>query len=182
MLYARNQNIVAAVLVYVAAWGFSATASAAHLEDIQADLDTHRQAWQSLNIDQYTYHLQRICFCQDPYTSPGIVHVSNGEITSVEHALTGDPLPVEIFLTADALFTEIEKGIEAHADNIVVEYDPSFGYPTALDIDFLTELADEEVSFRASELVVIPEPSCRALLLWAFTSLGFRKLRWPAIS
>ena len=160
-------------LMFVVVFGPATTASATHLEAVQADLDTQRQKWQSLNVDEYAYRLQRICNCIEEYTDPGIVNVSGGEITSVEHALTGDPLNPSFFLTVDGLFDQVQAAIDSHAEEIVANYDVSFGYPVSLDIDFVAPIVDEEVSYRASELTEVPETSCIVLLLLGLVSLAF---------
>ena len=101
--------------------------------------------------------------------------VSDGEITSVKHAATGSPLDPMFFLTVDTLFEELQRAIDSHAAKIVADYDPSLGYPVVLDVDFIAQAADDEVSFRAGELNVIPEPNCVVLLLSAMTALAVNR-------
>jgi len=138
------------------------TTPATHLDTVQQKLNTQRQQWQTLNLRDYIYHFERICFCSPEYIDPGLVHVVGGEIDSVEHAVTGDVLDPSFFLTVDDLFDEVQAAIDSQADEIIVEYDGIFGNPTTIDIDFSKYMADDEMSFRASDLRVIPDPGIGA--------------------
>jgi hypothetical protein len=138
------------------------TTPATDLDTVQQELNTQRQQWQTLNLRDYIYHFERICFCSPEYVDPGLVHVVGGEIDSVEHAVTGDVLDPSFFLTVDDLFDEVQAAIDSQADEIVVEYNGFFGNPTTIDIDFSKYMADEEMSFRASDLRVIPDPGIGA--------------------
>ena len=138
------------------------TTSVTHLDAVQQELNTQRQQWQTLNLRDYIYHFERICFCSPEYVDPGLVHVVGGEIDSVEHAMTGDVLDPSLFLTVDDLFDEVQAAIDSNADEISVQYDGILGNPTTIDIDFSEYIADEEMSFRASDLRVIPDPGIGA--------------------
>lgn len=52
----------------------------------------------------------------------------------------------------ERLFDEIARAIDQHAAALAVSYDPVRGYPVTIDIDRDFRIADEEVSYRASEL------------------------------
>ena len=162
-LFRKNAMIGSTVLIAV--FGFATTASADHLQLIQQELNDQRQLWQSLSIDDYNYRFQNLCFCGRDFAQPGLVHVLDGAIVSVEHIDTGDSLDPNIFLTVDGLFDELQGGIDNHIAEIVVEYDSVLGYPTSLYIDIDSRLADEEITHLTSDLLVVPEPKSFVLLI-----------------
>lgn len=168
-----DKNRAISFAVMAAVFSFAISTSAAHLDPVQQKLNARRQQWQLLNVDEYDYHFQRICFCSIDFTSPGLVRVSGGEIAFVRNPQTMDPLDPSFFLTVDGLFDEVQRAIDSHAAEIVADYDGTFGYPTSLDIDFLSSVIDEEVSFRASELRVVPEPNGVVLLILGLVSVVF---------
>ncbi len=135
---------------------YATTTSATHLDTAQQELDAQRQQWQSLNIEDYIYRFERICYCVPEYVDPGLVHVIGGEIDSVAHAVTGNTLNPSLFLAVNDLFDEVQAAIYSHADEMFVEYDGILGNPTIINIDFSKYMADEEMSFRASNLREMP--------------------------
>jgi hypothetical protein len=54
------------------------------------------------------------------------------------------------FLTVDELFEVVQDAIDQEAYSLTVGYHAQLGYPTSIDIDYLLNAVDEEVSFRAS--------------------------------
>ena len=135
---------------------FTATTLATHLDTVQQELDARRQQWQSLDIEDYIYRFERSCYCVPEYVDPGLVHVVDGEIDSVAHAVTGSMRNPRLFLTVDDLFGELQAAIDSHADEMFVEYDVVWGNPTMINIDFSIFMADEEVLFHVSGLREIP--------------------------
>lgn len=120
----------------------------------QNELDRARALWRDAEITDYTYRFQRLCFC--PNIEPVIVEVGSGRIISVTDETT--QLPVEppspdYFLTIDGIFSTIQDAIEREAFSLTAVYHSTLGYPTAVDIDYLENAVDEEMSFRASRLV-----------------------------
>ena len=117
-------------------------------------LEDARRLWQAQGWDSYAFTLQRLCFCAGG-TDPAEVVVRNNERVSVTDIGTGEPIPAEFvqyYLTVPELFDFIEDAIDREAHEIDVSYDPSAGYPVAIQIDYIQNAIDEEMAFEASAL------------------------------
>ena len=144
--------------------GYSSTTWAGHLDAVQQELDAQRQQWQTSNVDDYTFRFERICFCPREWTNLGTVSVVGGQLESVQDRVSGDLLDPAFYLSVDQLFDEVQAAIDSDAYEIAVQYDNIFGYPTSIDVDFVELAIDEEVSFRVSDLRLVPEPQSFVLL------------------
>lgn len=141
--------------------GCSAPASAT----VQEELNVRRLQWQLLEPDEYVFRFERSCYCLPEFTTPGLVHVVDEEIASVRHTVTNEALDPMFYLTVDELFDQVQLAIDFPADRLLVEYDDLLYYPTSIDIDFITMAIDDELSFRARDLHLIPEPQSIVLMI-----------------
>jgi hypothetical protein len=105
--------------------------------------------------------LQRSCFCPPPN---GIdVTVVNHEIREILDPDSGEPVEnLDPFfpVTIDDLFDLLEDAID-HADFVDVDYDPVFGAPIRIEIDYLRQAVDDELSFLVSDLRLYRGNECR---------------------
>lgn len=78
-------------------------------------------------------------------------------MASITEAESGAPYDGDPFMpvTVDGLFAAIDDAIERDAARIDARYDPQLGYPLEIAIDFSERIADEEVSYFASDLTPI---------------------------
>ncbi|MBF2009087.1 MAG: hypothetical protein IGS49_27495 [Chlorogloeopsis fritschii C42_A2020_084] len=107
----------------------------------------NRRLWNQQNIHSYRYTLSRSCFCVEEARSPVVIEVRNGITTSITSADTGMPVNREYFQKYDTvlkLFLLIRDAIARGASNLSVQYDPILGYPTQINIDYDSLIADEE--------------------------------------
>ncbi|MGH7507018.1 MAG: DUF6174 domain-containing protein [Longimicrobiales bacterium] len=119
------------------------------------DLEDARERWAAAAIDNYTFVLQRSCFCAGG-NEPVRIVVRDGVPASYTVVETGDPLPQEwreAYPTVEELFDIIEDAIE-DADEIVVSYDSARGYPVRVDIDYIGRAIDDEMGYIISEFRV----------------------------
>ena len=118
----------------------------------QQAYDANLQKWQDSGLDNYSFTLQRECFCFGDVTRPVNIDVQNGKIASASFADTGEP--VDGFdlnsLTVDDLFKQIDTALKSGAAQVNVQYDPTYGFPTSIYIDQDVMIADEEVSLSVS--------------------------------
>ena len=118
----------------------------------QSELNASLARWESADVEDYRFRFQRLCFCI--FIDPVNIEVRGGEITSVVHADSGTVVDTTqmsgYFLTVDELFEVVQDAIDQEAYSLTVEYHAQLGYPTSIDIDYLLNAVDEEVSFRAS--------------------------------
>ena len=106
--------------------------------------------WRGKNIRSYHYQLRINCFCPPEITSPVTVEVRSGELASIRYTEDGRPVTNEFFnrfTTIDKLFDILREAEERKADRISAEYDPVYGFPTNVFIDYLFSAADEELGF-----------------------------------
>jgi hypothetical protein len=95
------------------------------------------------------------CQCPTDVTRPVTVWVDRGTIEYLLYEDDGRPVPFSYansFPSAEQLFDAIQDGIDRRADLIDVEYDPTYGYPTSVYIDYDRRVADEELSLTTRGL------------------------------
>lgn len=137
------------------------TACSAVATEVPSALESARDKWQNANISHYRFNVNVSCFCAFTQEMPLIVEVQNGEVASLEYQSGNeiDPASLEFFqrfVTVDRLFEEIEKDQAGEADEVVVEYDETYGFPTTITIDFVEEATDDELYLTISEFEVLP--------------------------
>ena len=119
-----------------------------------SELDENMDRWANSGIEDYRFRFQRLCFCVS--VDPVEIDVIDGQIVSITLIETGEPPHpdlVDTYLTIDGLFAEIQDAMDRNAFSLSVSYHETLGYPTSIDIDYQANAIDEEMSYRASELV-----------------------------
>jgi hypothetical protein len=115
-----------------------------------------RARWESSGPAAYTYHYRLSCFCPPQLLETARVSVSDGQITDV-HLLDSDvPAPPEthdLYETIEGLFERLAMALSNDPVIFEVTYDVALGYPTSAQVDISEQIADEEYSFTASDLV-----------------------------
>jgi len=127
----------------------------------QSELEQNREKWQDANISHYRYQLSITCFCVFSQDMPLIIEVQDGEVVSMEFQSGNpiDPTSLELFekyATIDRLFAELEAGVSGAADEVVATYDPTYGFPAEVTIDFVKEATDDELYFSLSNFEELP--------------------------
>ena len=120
----------------------------------RGEFEENLAIWEEAGIGTYRYMYQRLCFCVN--TDAVTIEVRDGSITSVTLVETGEPAEavyLDTYLTIDEIFEEIQDAIERDAHELSVTYHETFGYPTSVDIDYNENTIDEEMSYRASNLI-----------------------------
>jgi hypothetical protein len=72
---------------------------------------------------------------------------ANGEVVSPT-----DPMYENIlqYATIDGLFSYLASDSVQEADKLTVTYDPTYGFPTEMDIDFIELAMDDELYLSVS--------------------------------
>ena len=115
----------------------------------QSRLDRNWDRFQSTAPLSYTYTVRVACDCPTDVTRPVTVWVDRGSIEYLLYADDGRPVPLSYansFPSVEQLFDAIQDGIDRQADYLDIEYDPTYGYPTSVYIDYDRRVADEELS------------------------------------
>ncbi|MEH2047790.1 DUF6174 domain-containing protein [Nostoc sp.] len=104
--------------------------------------------WERANIYNYRITVSNSCFCIPDARGPVVIQVRNGQTTSITSVATGKPVNPQFFQKYDTipeLFNVIQDAIKRKASNLDVEYNAKFGYPTKINIDYDSQIADEEI-------------------------------------
>ena len=112
-------------------------------------LGVQRALWEAQGLEDYTYDVQRVCFCS-PFRQGVRVTVVDGAVTGATDLASGEvlePNEVQWYLTIDALFDLVQAAYDRNAHEVQLEFDASRGYPTRIFIDYSEMVMDEELGF-----------------------------------
>jgi len=93
---------------------------------------------------------------------PLVIEVQDGKVVSMEFQNGAEIDPAlrqdlfDKYATIDGLFTEVEAGLNGGAENVVVKYDPTNGFPTEVTIDVSQQVADDELYLTISNFEELP--------------------------
>lgn len=145
------------LLIAVFALALSACANAtASANQNQSELEQNQQTWQDANISHYRYHVAISCFCVFSQDMPLIIEVQDGQVVSMEFA-SGNEIDAANreyfarFETIDKLFEQLQKDIGGEADEVVVTYNATYGFPEEVKIDYVLEATDDELWLTVSD-------------------------------
>ena len=114
-----------------------------------------RARWRALGSASYSYEVNRSCFCLLGGRHM-TVRVEGGSVAAAEFEDSG--LTVEASLlsyvpTVEDLFDLIEEALDQKAAYLLATYDPSYGYPTRIEIDYSATVRDDEVAISARDFL-----------------------------
>jgi hypothetical protein len=120
------------------------------------DLSANYRLWQRQHTTTYDYVLERYCFCA--FFGAYAVSVRADTVYAAIRLEDDEPVTQEAlqyFPTINGLFDVVAEAIEK-ADRLDVEYDPTRGYPTRIDIDYLKNAIDDEIVYQAGNVQRAP--------------------------
>ena len=127
----------------------------------QGEIEQNKDKWQNANISHYRYHLHISCFCPFVENMPLMIEVEDGKVVSMEYQ-SGNEIEdfnrelFDKYATIDRIFSELEADLNGAADKVTVEYDPTDGFPTKVDIDFVEQAIDDELYLTISNFEELP--------------------------
>ncbi len=127
----------------------------------KSEIQRNQQKWQDTGISHYRYNLFVGCFCTFNEDMPLIVEVKDGKLISMTYQ-SGKEIDAanrdlfERYATIDRIFSELEADLNGKADEVTVTYDPTYGFPTKVNIDFIKNAADDEVALTVSKFEKLP--------------------------
>jgi hypothetical protein len=127
----------------------------------QTEIERNQQKWQDAGVSHYRYNLFVGCFCVFSQDMPLIVEVKDGQIVSLEYQ-SGKEIDAssrelfEKYATIDRIFSELEAYTNGKADEVVVTYDPTYGFPTQANIDVIKNAVDDELALTVSSFEKLP--------------------------
>ena len=125
----------------------------------QSELGAHHRKWSARAVSSYRYTVRRVCLCAPPVTRPAVVTVRDGAVREAVYADDGTPVApedVRFFATVDQLFRIVQDALDRGAEELAVTYDPVYGYPRTIRIDYRKAAVDDEQLYTASDLQ--PQP------------------------
>ena len=123
----------------------------------KSELSRNQSKWQDADIAHYRFQLGVGCFCPVGGIMPLTVEVMDREIVSIvdfngnDYPST-DPMSELIlkYVTIDRLFLELGSEPVQDADSLTVSYDPTYGFPAEVAIDYIELAADDELYLSVS--------------------------------
>lgn len=135
--------------------------SAADIEKINggtndpgSQLEQNRAKWESSGLKDYSYTMQRSCFCLPDATRPVDISVDGGKVSGATFSDTGQPLPDSLSynsLSVTDMFQVIDDAIAGGAHVVDVSYDKDTGQPLRISIDYLQGAVDDELTLTATK-------------------------------
>lgn len=127
-----------------------------------SEYDKNLAMWNDANITHYRYSLFIGCFCPFMEDMPITIEVNNGEIVSMTSAKgiavdSTSPLKevVDQYSTIDRVFLTLKADQTGDADEVVVAYDPNYGFPVNVAVDNIKEAVDDEISYQVSGFEIL---------------------------
>lgn len=126
------------------------------------EFSRNRDKWQQAGITSYRYTLLMSCFCVFMEKMPLTIEVRNGETVSITYT-DGTPVASDDpnfehfarYATIDLIFADLETNLNGGADEVIVSYDAAYGYPAQIDIDYIKDAIDDELSLTISNFEVL---------------------------
>ncbi|NJC95220.1 MAG: hypothetical protein C3F07_06940 [Anaerolineales bacterium] len=128
-----------------------------------SELSRNQSKWQDAGITHYRFQLSVSCFCLFRSQMPLTVEVQDGEVVSMID-VNGEAFPMDDPMsdlvmkhaTIDRIFSELGSDPVQKADNLTVSYDPTYGFPTEVAIDYIELAADDELYISVSGFEPLP--------------------------
>ncbi|OJT01398.1 hypothetical protein BEE62_04255 [Marinobacter nauticus] len=116
-------------------------------------IEEAKALWQSRGVKGYEVTIEQTCFCPPDLLQPMRVTVREGrviDIEGLEQPLNHPDILDERRLTIEGLLDLVEQA-RGSADKLLVEYDPHYGFPVSLEVDYSPFIADDEFSYRLTD-------------------------------
>ena len=128
------------------------------------DFDKNLAKWNDANISHYRYQLFIGCFCPFAGDMPLTIEVKDGEIVSITR-FDGNPIietdpsygVYESYATIDRVFLKLEADQTGDADEVIVTFDSTYGFPANVAVDNIKEAIDDEISYQVSNFEVLEQ-------------------------
>ncbi len=121
------------------------------------EFDKNLAKWNEANISHYRYSLFIGCFCAFRDQMPLTIEVKGGEVVSMIRpdgttVNSTDPSYdiFESYATIDRVFLKLEADQTGDADEVAVTYDPTYGFPANVAVDYIKAAVDDEISYQVS--------------------------------
>ncbi|MEW6288040.1 MAG: DUF6174 domain-containing protein [Chloroflexota bacterium] len=122
-----------------------------------SELSRNQAKWQEAGVTHYRFQLSVTCFCLFRSQMPLTVEVKDGEIVSMTD-VNGEAFPVDDPMsdlvmkhaTIERIFSELGSDSVQAADRLTIDFDPTYGFPSEVAIDYIELAADDELYLSVS--------------------------------
>ena len=128
-----------------------------------SEYDQNLKKWQDADVAHYQFDLFIGCFCPFRDMMPLTIEVLNGEVVSITQqdgtAVTENDPSYTYFVevaTVDRLFEKLNSSLNGGADEVLVTYDATYGFPVTISIDQIKEAIDDEIAYQVANFEVLP--------------------------
>lgn len=131
-----------------------------------SSLQQNRQKWEAQNIEHYRFTVVVSCFC--PFAGAEVTYeVLNGEVVNQSVQAPSewqiDEAQLSEFYrpynTIEKVFAYVE-GADKEADETTVTYDPKYGFPTDISVDWIKLATDDEMYLTLSNFeLLVSQPA-----------------------
>ena len=119
-------------------------------------LDAARARWNAQGSASYSVEINRGCFCVLGGRRMTVT-VKNGAVVAADYLDSGDPVETALLTyipTILDLFDLIQDALNRKPASFLAVYDPTYGYPTRIELDYSASVADDELAITASNLLI----------------------------
>ena len=144
-MFAKTKNLFALALILLAG-----------CETITGS-KPEKALWEALDIQSYDFVYEVSCFCGFTTPNPVKISVRDGSVTAATPvgSFIGTMPPLNTFPTIDSVFVTLEKAEKNSPDGVTVKFDPTYHYPTRIDVDPIKNAADDEVTYTIQSFVPV---------------------------
>jgi hypothetical protein len=111
------------------------------------ELERQWEIWRSWGLDSYYLFYRHVCFCVDGGRLVR-VWVQDGDVLDIR-AFDGRPGAPSLRPTVDQIFGVVRRALEHEVYVLRVHYEPTFGYPDYVEIDYFDGAVDDEIRIQA---------------------------------
>jgi cytochrome oxidase Cu insertion factor (SCO1/SenC/PrrC family) len=117
----------------------------------KTELKENQQKWATQNVSHYKFEVTIGCNCPWYNLMPLKIEVEDGQVISMTDN-NGQPPPANYAETfnrvasIENLFAILDKAIGS-ASKVTVSYDPDYGYPKSIVIDYSKMVYDDEIGY-----------------------------------
>jgi hypothetical protein len=129
---------------------------------MQMELNEHVKMWRAYRGEAKNYDMtfERVCYCRDYYRGPFRVQVRGGQVQSATYVSDSSAVDADTLsglITVGGIFGQIQTAINGKYYDLQVAYNETAGYPTSVYSDQSSMIADDEMTYLISDVVLIEE-------------------------
>jgi hypothetical protein len=118
------------------------------------DATTNLNLWNEKKIVNYSFSFKRVCYCPLEYVGPHQIVVQNGKISTVNGAPYNAAERYGVMYTIPELLQVIKANIDRKPVKSILNFNPTYGYPTSVFFDFSEMIADEEIGYEITNFKI----------------------------